>query len=53
VEEALCASVGRAARSRRSDSGFDWVLAASTLVPLFGAIALYISRSTVRKIKIT
>jgi hypothetical protein len=33
--------------------GFDWVLAASTLVPLFGAVALYLSRSSVRKIKVT
>ncbi len=51
-EDAFCASLGRV-RARGDERGFDWVLAASTLVPLFGAIALYLSRSSARKIKIT
>jgi hypothetical protein len=53
IKDVLCESIGRNARSRSSNQGFDWVLAASMLVPLFGAVALYLSRSTVRKIKIT
>jgi hypothetical protein len=51
-EDVLCASLGRS-RPTGYEKSFDWVLAASTLVPLFGAIALYLSRSSVRKIKIT